>query len=232
MGTQFDPVPFADWVAGCPEPGPVAEQKKKAARKAEKHRDELIAAMPWLEHLDYTEGFEQEIKEDKELFGEENPLREDWDHQLSEAAASALDQARAMLAAESLDSAHDDFKTKPLGGDWTMGNVGTYCDAIQAYPSGKVAIAFCKARAGCNSIRFGINAHHGAPICGILARAWAHRMQFFLNAEVDNPRLDGMPFPEALVASYTEPTEFTRLANSKPVKITMDRIRDIRALCV
>ena len=55
-------------------------------------------------------------------------------------------------------------------------------------------------------------------------------MQFFLNAEVDNPRLDGMPFPEALVASYTEPTDLLALERDGTNDSWASRIEKLRRI--
>ena len=50
--------------------------------------------------------------------------------------------------------------------------------------------------------------HGGEVASGILARAFCHRMQYFLDQQLSDSALAGRPFPPNVVAGYVESSEF------------------------
>ena len=65
--------------------------------------------------------------------------------------------------------------------------------------------------------------------CGVLARAWAHRLSYFFNAEILDHALVGAAFSAAAVDAYEEPTELVELARRAPPKLgrRIDILRSI-----
>ena len=124
----------------------------------------------------------------------------------------------------------DDFKTKPLIGKWTLKHKGIAQDAVAGVASGFLATSFCRNRGEQLMMRFDLSAHGGAANCGILARAFCHRMQHFFNAELSDPRIAGKPFPDAVIDAYKEPSEFIKFAATPLLEQTAKRIKAIRGL--
>ena len=72
---------------------------------------------------------------------------------------------------------------------------------------------------------------YGPDIPGILARAWAHRMQFFFNSELGHPDCQALVCTPEFVATYKEASEMTRLAEAQAGKpAVMARIEQIRRI--
>ena len=70
-------------------------------------------------------------------------------------------------------------------------------------------------------IRLKCASSKGVPELGedngrILARAWAHRMQWFFNKEFGSDAAGPMEFTPEMIAEYPEPTELTRLFEDNP----------------
>ena len=75
-------------------------------------------------------------------------------------------------------------------------------------------------------------AQRGHDACGIMARAWCHKMQFYLNAELGGRAEENLPFEANVHDAYAEPTEFVRLCASPDAttRAMARRIAQIRAL--
>ena len=130
-----------------------------------------------------------------------------------EQAMKHLDEVRVELAAHAPIVSDGGFKTNVLGGMWLLAERGVACDAIQGAARGALAIGFCARRRVQKTIRLELAAH-GHEACDIMARAWCHRMQHYLSAEVSGAAAEAEAFPAHVHTSYVEPSEFVRLCAS------------------
>ena len=149
-----------------------------------------------------------------------------------EAIFSELDRRRAELAASTpAELAVTDFAVKVLGGAWTRSHRGVDADAMQGHAVGNYAKQFCRRRGVAMSARFEISLY-SATHASVFARAWAHRMQHFLNCEVAAGD-EKYAFSEQDVARYSEPTEFAQAAKALQSQAqAVKRVQSIRALFV
>lgn len=92
----------------------------------------------------------------------------------------------------------------------------------------RAAQEWCARRGVQKSMRVNY-ATYGAEGCGILARAWCHKMQHFYNLELTDPAGPALAFHSGLVDAYVEPTEFTRLADGAAGALSV-RVGLIRGL--
>ena len=214
------PIRLSDYVYGALE-----ERGAKPPTTREKVKDdkyeELLMSFPWLEHLDAKEGYGGGAKKtdpSSSTLPEEDAGAGEGEDDLVTWMAK-LDEARAALA-EAPAPSTDDFRTTVLGGH----------DAIQGIARTAIAKDFCRRRGiqGC-AVRYNLAAY-GDVACGILARAWCNRMQYYFNIEVLS--FDGAAtiFSEADHAAYAEPSEFVRLLEGDVRPALMARVRQIRAL--
>ena len=122
-----------------------------------------------------------------------------------------------------------DFATKAIGTvGWTLHHKGVACDAIGGSANSSYGNEFVQRRlpAGKRSVRFDLSAH-GEEHASILARAWCHKLQYFLDAEIADQRLCRRGVPMALIQEYEEPSEFQRLA-ARATAETRKRVQQIR----
>ena len=139
----------------------------------------------------------------------------------------ALEVARSALGtAEALDGA--DFKTRVLGGPWLMKTKGIPFDAVQGFASGESAKEFCTRRAVQKTVRFDYSVY-GDENCGILARAWCHRMQFAWELELSGVVALTAAFAEEHWGACEEPSEFSRIAETASGRLK-GRVVQIRAV--
>jgi len=235
MGSACEAIPFAQFVnLGVEQPS-----KKIAPSGTRKHTkttvNDLVQEFPWLADLDKSEGFAlaegaADAGASSSLTASEPEHHAVGDEEELTRAMRELDQKRAELASQGQVDSDGDFKVGVLGGAWTLAAKGKVADAIQGVASSVLARDFCTARQIQKSIRFDIEAY-GPEICGILARAWCHRMQYFLNAELRDPVVVGRKFGREIVADYEEPSEMAKLAadpESSSGKLDK-RIRQVRS---
>ena len=89
---------------------------------------------------------------------------------------------------------------------------------------------FCRRKRLQVTFRAGFTQHRSIDVCGILVRAWCHKMQFLYDLEIS---LGGPEyrFRAADIAGYEEPAEFTELAAGAPAASeTARRVRQIRGI--
>lgn len=207
-----------------------AKETKKSQKKA-KEDEELHLLYPWLaEAMDLSKGFTATKAQKEKGEGEGSSSDEEAGKKpLSDAELSdvwkTLAKARAHLA--SLPGATSEcFNTRVLGGGWTAENVGCAYDAIQGYARNQQGVQFLQRRGLQKSMRFNTRSF-GPATCGVLARAWIHKSQFFLDVEVLNPEYEGLPFPGGLADTYLEPSDLSALADGAPAELQA-AIRGIR----
>jgi hypothetical protein len=228
----YHPEPLAKFLLTLPAPER-SEPKAKSARKSKEDKEDLVLAFPWLAELDLREGFSkgsstQSSKGESSQKHQESFCLEERDALQIEAFMKSLDEARAALVLDKALPASDDFKVCLLGGKWTMEHKHTAYDALQGSARGALAKDFCRKRELQMSMRFDVSAY-GEATCQILARAWCHRLQYFLDQEVAHPDFQGKDFPADVVAAYQEASEFSKLASSGAGKALQRRIDQIRA---
>ena len=77
---------------------------------------------------------------------------------------------------------------------------------------------------------FDINAY-GQEVCGIMARSWCHKMQFYFDLEHADPAGQSKIFRERDHDGYTEPSEFTKLVSAGQYPTTLaKRIAQVRSM--
>ena len=123
--------------------------------------------------------------------------------------------------------AYDDFRVTIVGGACLHERTGLVADAFSAQASTADAKAFCRARDLTQSVRSTITAY-GEAACGVLARAWARKMQFYSNLAVARANLECVFSDRALCR---EPTELTNLAaDSIGHRLLLGRVAQTRGL--
>ena len=233
-------LPLRDWLQLVPGPAVKDNEDKGSSSKRHKkgNNDELLAQFPWLE--DYwrrgTElGNEKESRHSSSSGKKtDEPKVKTYIHDDDELEAlwAEVHRYRSELASQfKMLETCDDFKTTCLGGEWTLEHKGVEADAIRGFASGQTAIKFCELQQMKHSKRFELSLYEMGP-GGAFARAWCHKMQFFLNIALEAQDLACL-FTEADIAKYVQPTEFAeavRLLERKP--LCMRAAKQIRALFI
>jgi hypothetical protein len=232
--TDGPPLPFARFEQSLPEERAAPASQPRAPRTRKPEQD-LAALYPWLaEDLD-KKGLSRADKAQGSQEGEDDDDDDaecDWAEAADEQVELQLRElhvARALLSDAPL-AKQANFGTRVLGGAFTVGATGSAYDAMQGFCRNRLAEDWCLSRGAQRSMRFDPR-QIGDASAGILARAWAHRMQFFMDREVFDPSLVGGPFPVSVVAEYEEPSEFTALAlRASPAELRhVDRVRALFA---
>ena len=76
-------------------------------------------------------------------------------------------------------------------------------------------------------MRFDVSAY-GEAVCGILARASCHRMQYFFDREVADATVVERPFTAAEISEYAETSEFAKVAAAPSTPGVAKRVQQIR----
>ena len=164
--SRCDPIPLARFLSQLPDPEPAAKKARKAGKSGD-HKDAAITEMPWLEHLDFQEGFEKSVSASSsgplKVEGEEE-FDETMDMEVADSCLRIMDSARSAVTDGKVTASANDFKVDPIGSQWTIDNCGTDCDAIGVKARGPVAIAFAKERIGQKSVRFDVAQHGGGQM--------------------------------------------------------------------
>lgn len=197
------------------------------SKKSRSKQDELIHLFPWIEKaLDTSEGYvtpsapakvsSRHDKAPSDDEDEEEALPEDVvDRELKQLLLTR------MALASHKDARQDEFGTRPLGGRGTIMKTGYGHDAIQGYARTQSAQDWCVSRGLQQSMRFN-NRELGNDSCGILARAFSHKMQYYMNADLGDSSLRGQPFPASLLADYVAPSEFEALKLTPTARLLVE----------
>lgn len=222
-----DAMPLSTYLGQLPAPAPEAQRATKQ-QKTTTQKDELVKAFPWLATLDEKEGFSStsaSASKGSTAAKDQGLDEDDLDQVMRE-----LEQVRTAVAADAPERCTDDFRVTVLGGAWLLEHRGIPFDAVQGAARGAMAKDFCRRRQAQVTMRFDLGAY-GQDACGVLARAWCHRMQHHFNLELESPLGANVRFDAALGSGYQEPTEFTRLAESRPSdRALQKRVAQIRAV--
>lgn len=212
--TRFDPVPLQVFLDQLPDTTAVREGKERNPRAEKNDKDAVIKSLPWLakiwKRIDRSQEDPLAEAEPNLRAGEEADPSAEMDDDEVAAIFDELERRRKALA-EDFPLPGDDFKVKLLGSTWTLENVGVSADCVQARAAHQLANEFCYRRGYPKTARFEI-ATYTEGNAAIMARGWAHRMQFFYDREVAYGR-PGKKFDANDHNAYQEPTELTRLYN-------------------
>jgi len=121
-----------------------------------------------------------------------------------------------------------DFKVAVLSGQWQLQHKGVFADAFSASARGEDAPEWCQARRLRKSARYELSVY-GEHVAGVLARAWAGKMQYMFNLCCSQG--DTVALTAEQLAGWQEPSDLTQVAQNKKVPaILARRIRQIREL--
>jgi hypothetical protein len=186
--------------------------KKKSMSNAAR-----VLKMPWArkaidrsERLCHDGGDAPVDVDDGTLLGEDVAEEIGVDYTMTVAEFENLEAIRRRVQ-EAPMVAVDDFRVTGLGGNWTSKHKGESCDYIIGMCKGKATNDWCKNRNLSRSKRYPIKGF-GEVDCTILARAWCHRMQYYLNKANRQDQPDQYEFTQDDHDRYIEPTEFVKLA--------------------
>jgi hypothetical protein len=214
-------IPFKDFLSGLP---PLKEQKSRVAPARHTGRvgnpGDLVTTHPFLEHfLSETIGRAASSNSpgarpvDLDAPDEESQPLDD------EALAAAFDELHKAREAwgPTEESLGDDFKVNLLGGAWSLQTKGKAVVACLASAKTARATNWCIQYGMHRSGRFEVSLY-GEQAAQTFARAWAHRMQFFLDLYLASGESQ-YRYTQGDKDSYLEPTEFTALASTLKGKV-------------
>lgn len=115
-----------------------------------------------------------------------------------------------------------DLRCSLLGGAWLLKTHGREYDAFQIVAAGAQCKLWCRQYRLNQSARFSIE-NVGVRVASILARGWAHRMQFYFDAW----KLGVREFTVNDHNENCEPTEFAQMVLTLSPDL-MDRVVEIR----
>ena len=196
--------------------------------KKTKTVDELVLAMPWLEHLDRTEGHTGDIDALQSVHrgrAKQQELPEDDDIW---ASLIELEKAQQAAAAENVREGRADFISKVRGGESEILASGVALHAQQGQ-SLKWGGAWARRR-GLQVTFKATFGTHGPAESKVMVRSWCHRMQHFYDLECAAPEGPDLVYSPELVNEYVEPTELTALAIDAANPAWAERIAFIRKI--
>jgi hypothetical protein len=222
-------IPLIQYVALAPEPTRNSTNTGENPPKSKKKS--LLEQFPWLDTYERKLDFyASHDRKKKKASAPESDDESDKDSLNEEDVAAALEELHAARAEILLDAdgfEFTDFHTRVLGG---RKDDPRSFDAVQGIPCTEDAAEFSRRRTGQASMRFSIA--YGLQVCGVLARAWCHRLQHFYNLESSDALGAAMIYTAEHFADYTEPRELLQLAETSTSGEVLGRIRQIRALLV
>ena len=204
--------------------------KEKKEKVLDKELEHLVLEMPWLQHLDATESFAKAAtaaaSRTAAMTAANDALEVDIDDDLVFAGLAAVEKGRCAEAAVAVDRGHSDFRVKENYGESNVRKGKALHDAVQCYCYTKEGEEW--ARDLPTQVTFKMTfTEHTEPACRIVARAWVHRMQYFFDYQRSDGS-EGFKFTKAMVDTYSEPDELTRLAATCTKGSTLKRIALVR----
>ena len=228
--TQYDESSFESFCSFHGEDKAVKARTTRgtAPKRPKDSAEDAIKDLPWLAAaLEKSEGFTEKAKGNDE---QSEDTSEDEVQTLSddviEAALADLENMKALLLEEEEHSGMVDFRCHVIGSKWTVLRKKKGFDGIGGEPTNEYSLAFLERRIGQKSVQFDTGAY-GVDVCCTLARAFCHKMQFFMDREPLAVRGASMPFAPDVFDTYVEPSEFAALAQLGNVAF-MKRVRQIR----
>ena len=99
-------------------------------------------------------------------------------------------------------------------------------DAVQGYAANVLSVDFCVRRGQHKSKR--LHLKHGPVACGVVARLWCVRMQYFFHLELISLEGHRRVFTAADCDAFEEPTEVAPLLAGAPEAEVVSTISEIR----
>ena len=118
--------------------------------------------------------------------------------------------------------------TKILHSEANVARFGQRHDAVQGYAANVLSVDFCVRRGQHKSKR--LHLKHGPVACGVVARLWCVRMQYFFHTELVSLEGHRRAFTAADCDAFEEPTEVAALLARDPAAEVVEVIREIRLL--
>ena len=180
LSSQWEPVPLKIFLRGkevklAPEPKAEAEEKDVLF-------DEMVVAMPWLQHLDKVQGYQASIATAEETpsssSGQQPVDIFDMDEESLLSALDRVDRARAAEMTIARSTGILDFVCKECRGESTYRLTGVYHDAVQGNCSTAAADSWARRHNLQVTFKCTFSQHAEGP-SRIIVRAWCHRMQCF-----------------------------------------------------
>ena len=174
--------------------------------------DQLVHEMPWLQHLDFKQGFTSGEAEEGDggfATSSKGKMADIDEDQIWEGLAN-MEKARSALAVETEAVCPRDFVPKIRGGTSEVLKSGEALHAVQGQCTNKDASDWARIR-GQTTFKATFS-EHGPVESKVLVRSWCHRMQHFYNLEMSAPADSDFAFTEVMVKDYQQPTELSTLA--------------------
>ena len=214
-------VPLKDFLSRLPS---LKEQRPRAAPAKHPGRvgnpEVLATTHPFLEHF-LSETTRKAASSSTPGAKPVDPDVEDEEGQPldDEALAAAFDELHKAREAwgPTEESLVEDFKVNLLGGAWSLQTKGKAVVACLASAKTPRATNWCVQYGLYRSGRFEVSVY-GEHAAQTFARAWAHRMQFFLDLYLASNERQ-YRYTQGDKDSYLEPTEFTALASTLMGKV-------------
>ena len=186
---QEEPVPVRLFMAGQPTR---SEAKPRTMTVEEAHDqvyEDLVTAMPWLDHLDKSHGFKSGSSKDQKAHVSKAPsdllpaieLSED---QLMDALAD-VEKARAVEATIAVERGFRDFRSQEQHGESNVKKGAAYHDALQGICCNADSDAWTRGRRMHVTFKATFT-EHTEEASRVLVRAWVHRMQWFFDYEMSH----------------------------------------------
>ena len=224
-----------------------ADQPAKKARVRDQHWEAAIQQCPWLAKLEVTKeghfvkggaaGSSAPLRDeapvgdivDEADIDEPGPAVEVIDEDTWLEHLADVDKARAVVAAAP-GAVLDDFKTRVLQSEANVARFGQRHDAVQGYAANSLSVDFCVRRGVHKSKR--LHLRHGPAACGVVARFWCARMQYFFNIELVALEGHRRVFTADDCDAFEEPREVAALLVVDSSAEVATVIREIRQLFV
>ena len=230
---QEEPAPLMLFMADKPTK---VEAKPRTMTVEEAHDqvyEDLVVAMPWLDHLDKSQGFAKKVQKGATssvpaLAPEALPAIELTDEQLMDALAD-VEKARGVEASIAAERGTRDFRSQEQHGESNVKKEKAYHDAIQGICCTADAEAWTRGRRMQVTFKATFT-EHTEEASRVLVRAWVHRMQWFFDHEMSHGG-KGFVFTPEVIAGYQEPRELTELVARPKLKTsTLKRVAIIRGI--
>ena len=202
------------------------------APEPDKEFEQLVLKMPWLEHLNTSDSFIQHAASAADRMHSFTATQADQ-MEVSEddvfAGLEAVEKARIVEAAVVVERGPCDFYVKENYGESNLKKGKAFHDAVQGVCKTKDGDKWARNHGLQVTFKMTFSEHDEEP-ARIVARAWAHRMQYFFDYERTHGG-DGFVFNAAIQGAYIEPDELGRLYTARTTKpSTQTRIDQIRRL--
>ena len=235
--TSWEPIPYRLFLGGeemvAQGQGEVVVAHAPKHQEDTSHWDDMMDQFPWLQHLDAKEAFGTGFNKPKssaasssgqdklEALEEAEP---DEDAVLE--GLALLDKARAAI--EEGNHEHVDHLHCKTRHSTEAIRAGRGPDAVQAMCTTAIAREWCKRRKLQVTFKATFTMY-GMDVASVLTRAWCHRMQFFLEQELDSENA-GLLYTDDDIAKYQEPMELKELAKRMLKPAVKERVTFIRHL--